>query len=49
MGKACTWHGRGIHAGFRWESKEEINRYEDLDVYGRIILKKVKLSVYLSN
>jgi hypothetical protein len=30
---------RGIHIGFWWESQKERDDYEDLDVYGRIILK----------
>jgi hypothetical protein len=30
---------RGMHIGFWWESQEERNHLEDLDIGGRIILK----------
>jgi hypothetical protein len=32
---------RGIHIGFRRESRKERDRYEDLDVDGRIKLKRI--------
>jgi hypothetical protein len=31
--------GRGKHIGFWWESQEERDYYEDLDVGGKIILR----------
>jgi hypothetical protein len=32
---------RGTHIGFWWENQKERDDYEDLDVGGRIILKRI--------
>jgi hypothetical protein len=37
---ACLWR-RGMQTGFRWESQENEDHYEDLEVGWRIILKLI--------
>jgi hypothetical protein len=40
MARACSTNGDiGIHVGYWWESQQERDHYEDLDVGGRRILK----------
>jgi hypothetical protein len=41
--RACGTHGgrRGEHTGFWWESPKEKDHYENLDLYGRILLRLI--------
>jgi hypothetical protein len=41
MGRACKTNGgrRGMYIRFWWESREERDHWEDLDIGGRIILE----------
>jgi hypothetical protein len=39
MGEACSTHRGGIHTGFWLESLKDKNRFEDLGIDGKIILK----------
>jgi hypothetical protein len=41
MGRACSTHGEKIYIGFWCESHKDRDHYEDLDVGGRIIIKRI--------
>jgi hypothetical protein len=40
QGMYHVWGRRGMHLGFWWESQKERDHQEDVDINGRMILKK---------